>query len=99
MAGGETFRVAEASGRPAEGEVTRAGESGLVVRVRMRRLQSAPHPETEGTMRVRGARMPHVTPWRAATSVDGIQNLGQSPDKMWLERGDSAAKSRFSTNS
>src|SRR6185437_4984675 len=99
MAGGETVRVAKASWRPAEGEVTRAGQSRLVVRVRMRRIQFAPHPETEGAMCVRGARMPDVAPSRGATSVDGPRNLGQSPAEMLLGRGDSAAKSRLSTNS
>ncbi len=40
--------MAEADRVPEEGETTRIGASGLVVRVQLRRLQPDPYPETAG---------------------------------------------------
>jgi len=53
MVGGEAVRMAEADWAFEEGETTRAGEGGLVVRVQLRGLQPDPYPETAGAERVK----------------------------------------------
>ena len=58
MVGGETVRMAEADWAPEEGETTRAGEGGLVVRVQLRGLQPDPYPETAGAERVKPLAQP-----------------------------------------
>ena len=53
MVGGEAVRMAEADWAFEEGETTRAGESGLAVRVQLRGLQPDPYPETAGAERMK----------------------------------------------
>jgi hypothetical protein len=55
MVGGEAVRVTEADWAFEEGETTRAGEGGLVVRVQLRGLQPDPYPETAGAERVKSS--------------------------------------------
>jgi len=56
LVGGEAVRMAEADRVPEEGETTRTGEGGLVVRVQLRGLQPDPYPETAGAERVKKRR-------------------------------------------
>jgi catechol 2,3-dioxygenase-like lactoylglutathione lyase family enzyme len=60
MVGGEAVRMAEADWAFEEGETTRAGEGGLVVRVQLRGLQPDPYPETAGAERVKQRPRPSV---------------------------------------
>ena len=60
MVGGEAVRMAEADWAFEEGETTRAGKGGLVVRVQLRGLQPDPYPETAGAERVKQQFRPSV---------------------------------------
>ena len=54
--------MAEADWAFEEGETTRTGEGGLVVRVQLRGLQSDPYPETAGAERVKQRYFPRLSP-------------------------------------
>ena len=60
MVGGEAVRMAEADWAFEEGETTRTGEGGLVVRVQLRGLQPDPYPETAGAERVNQRSRPSI---------------------------------------